>query len=178
MKKTVLTFGLISGAISAGMMLITVPFSDRIGFDRGEILGYTVLVLSALMVYFGVRSYRENVAGGKLTFGRGLAVGILITLLSSLCYVATWEVLYFKFMPDFADKYAAHSIERARLSGASPEKIEKAIQDAAQFKQMYRNPAINVALTFAEVFPIGLGATLLSAAILRRKSLKSGRVPA
>lgn len=169
MKKTVLTFGLISGAISAGMMLLTLPLVDRIGFDKGEILGYTVLVLSALLVFFGVRSYRENANGGRLTFARGFAVGILITLISSLCYTATWEVIYFKFMPDFADKYSAHMIEKAKAAGASDEKIEKATVEAKQFKEMYNKPAVNVAMTFAEVFPVGLGATLLSAAVLRRK---------
>ena len=40
MKKTVLTFGLISGAILSAMMLITVPFQEQIGWDRGEIIGY------------------------------------------------------------------------------------------------------------------------------------------
>ena len=157
MKKTVLTFGLISGAISAIMMLATVPFADKIGFDKGEIIGFTTIVLSGLLVFFGVRSYRENVGGGRLTFGRGVAVGILITLLSNLCYVATWEIVYFNFMPDFADKYAAHMIDRARSSGASQEQIEKKTREAQQFKQMYSNPAMNVALTFAEVFPIGAG---------------------
>ena len=170
MRKTVLTFGLISGAISAVLMLATIPFADKIGFEKGAIVGYTAIVLSALLVFFGVRSYRENISGGRLTFGRGFAVGILITLLSNLCYVATWEVVYFKFMPDFADKYAAYMIEHAKSSGASQEKIEKATQEAQQFKVMYNNPAMNVALTFAEVFPIGLGVTLLSAAILRKKS--------
>jgi Na+/melibiose symporter-like transporter len=170
MRKTVLTFGLISGAISAIMMLATIPFADKIGFEKSEIIGYTTIVLSALLVFFGVRSYRENVSGGRLTFGRGFTVGILITLLSNFCYVTTWEVVYFKFLPDFADKYAAHMIERAKASGASEEKIEKTTRESQQFQQMYKNPAMNVALTFAEVFPIGLAATLLSAAILRKKS--------
>ena len=169
MRKTVLTFGLISGAISAIMMLATIPFADKIGFEKSEIIGYTTIVLSALLVLFGVRSYRENVSGGRLTFGRGFAVGILITLLSNFCYVATWEIVYFKFLPDFADKYAAHMIERAKASGASEEKIEKTTRESQQFQHMYKNPAMNVALTFAEVFPIGLAATLLSAAILRKK---------
>jgi hypothetical protein len=40
-------------------------------------------------------------SGGRLTFGRGFAVGILITLISSTCYVGTWEILYFKFTPDY-----------------------------------------------------------------------------
>jgi hypothetical protein len=170
MKKAVLTFGLISGAISVVMMLATIPFADQIGFEKGEMIGYTMIVLAALLVFLGVRSYRENAAGGRLTFWRGFAVGILITLLSNLCYVATWEVIYFKFMPDFADKYAAHMIERAKSSGTSQEKIEKTTREAKRFKEMYNNPFMNVALTFAEVFPIGLGVTLLSAAILRKKS--------
>ena len=39
MKKTVLTFGTISGVIISAMMLATIPFMDQIGFDRGEIIG-------------------------------------------------------------------------------------------------------------------------------------------
>ena len=170
MKRTVLTFGLISGAICAVGMLTTVPFADKIGFDKGEILGYTIIVLSALMVFFGVRSYRENAGGGLLTFGRGFAVGILITLISSACYVGTWEVIYYKMMPDFADKYAAHMVERAKASGASQQKMDEMERQAKQFKQMYDNPAINVVLTFTEVFPIGLLVTLASAGILRKKA--------
>jgi hypothetical protein len=170
MKKTVLTFGLISGAMSAAMMLATIPFADKIGWEKGEILGYTTIVLSALMVFFGVRSYRETVAGGRLTFGRGFAVGILITLISSACYVGTWEIIYYKLMPGFAEKYAAHMVEQAKASGATQQKIDEIQQKAKQFKQMYDNPAINVALTFTEVFPIGLVVTLLSAGVLRKKA--------
>ena len=168
MKKTVLTFGLISGAISAATMLVTLPFVDKIGFEKGEILGYTVMVLSALMVFFGVRSYRENAGGGRLTFGRGFAVGLLITLISSACYVATWEIVYYKLMPDFADKYAAQMVERAKASGASQQKIDEQVRQAKQFKQMYDNPVMNVGITFMEVFPVGLVVTLVSAGILRK----------
>ena len=113
-------------------MLATVPFVDKIGWDKGEILGYTGIVLAALMVFFGVRSYRENVGGGRLTFGRGFAVGILITLISSACYVGTWEIVYYKLMPDFADKYAAHMVESAKASGASQQKVDETEQKAAR----------------------------------------------
>ena len=178
MKKVVLTFGLISGVLLSAMMIATIPFVDKIGFDKGEILGYTTIVLSALLIFFGIRSYRENVSAGKLTFGRGFAVGILIALISSVCYVATWEVMYYKFMPDFADKYAAHMIDRAKQSGATPEKIAQQTQEMEQFKQTYRNPLVNVAMTFMEVFPVGLGVTLLSAAILRKKASAGEPQPA
>src|SRR5262245_12011013 len=118
MKKTVLTFGLISGAILSVMMLVTVPFQDAIGWDKGEILGYTTMLLAGLLSYFGVRSYRDHV-GGELSFGRALAVGAMIAAVASVCYVATWEVIYYKLSPDFPQKYKAHMIEQAKASGAS-----------------------------------------------------------
>jgi hypothetical protein len=95
-------------------------------------------------------------------------VGVLITLISSACYVGTWEIVYYKFMPGFGDKYAAHMVERAKLSGATQQKIDETQRKANEFKEMYRNPLLNVALTFTEVFPIGLVIALLSAGILRK----------
>jgi len=169
MKKTVLIFGLLSGSISIATMLASLRLEDKIGFDKGAIIGYTVLVLSALFIFFGVRSYRENVGGGRLTFGRGFAVGILITLISSACYVGTWEIVYFNFMTGFAEKYAAHMEQSAKASGASQQKIDERVREAKQFKKMYDNPVINVGLTFMEIFPVGLVVTLVSAGILRKK---------
>jgi hypothetical protein len=169
MKKTVWTFGLISGGILSVMMLLTMPFSDAIGYDRALVVGYTTMVLAFLLTYFGVRSYRDNVAGGTIRFGRALAVGALITLISSACYVITWEVIYFKFAPDYLTKFQARAIEKAKASGKSPEEIQKKIDDAEKFAKMYRNPVFNAAMTFLEPLPVGLVFTLASAGILSRK---------
>src|SRR5882724_382672 len=128
MKKTVLTFGIISGAVSALMMLSTIPFMHKIGFDRGLIIGYTAIVLSFLLVFFGIRSYRENVGNGQITFKKAFAVGISITLISCIFYVVTWEILYFHFLPDFMDKYGAYMIAKAKASGASDAAILTQLQ--------------------------------------------------
>ena len=169
MKKTILTFGLISGAISSVLMIATMPFADRLGFDRGYLVGYTVIVLSFLLVYFGIRSYRDNAGNGQITFVRAFAVGIAITLISCIFYVATWEILYFKFMPDFMDKYGAYTVQKLQAKNASQAEIQKALQDIKKFKAIEDNPLTNAAATFAEPFPVGLLITLLSAAILRKK---------
>jgi hypothetical protein len=169
MKKTVLTFGIISGAVSALMMLSTIPFMHKIGFDRGLIVGYTAIVLSFLLVFFGIRSYRENVGGGKITFGRAFAVGILITLISCVFYVITWEIVYFNFMPDFADKYTAFMVEKVKASGGNQQAINATIEQMKDLKRMLDNPLKNAAMTFLEPFPIGLIITLISSAILRKK---------
>lgn len=170
MKKIVLTFGLISGAVAAVLMFSTMPFVYRIGFDKGFIVGYTGIVVSLLLVPFGIRSYRENVNGGQITFGRGFAVGILITLISGICYVIAWEILYYNFLPDFVEKYGAYMVEKAKASGASQQAIEATVQQMKDMKTMLDNPLINAAMTFIEPFPVGLIITVVSAAILRKKA--------
>lgn len=170
MKKTVLTFGLISGVVSMAVMLPNLLLLDRIGFDKGVIVGYTAIVLSFMLVFFGIRSYRENVGGGRISFGRAVAVGILITLVSCAFYVISWEIIYYNFMPDFGDKYAAYAVEKEKASGASPQQIEKTVKEMKDMKALLDNPLTNAAITFTEPFPVGLIITLISAAVLRKKT--------
>ena len=169
MKRIVLTFGLISGAIMSALMLTTMLFIDKINFDRGVIVGYTGMVLSFLLVFFGIRSYRENIGKGQISFGRALSVGLLIMLISCICYVVTWEIGYSRFFPDFGEKYSAYMVEKARASGASAEQISKQVEEMKSFQVMYDNPFYNAAFTFLEPLPVGLIMTLISALILRKR---------
>ena len=172
MKKIVLTFGLIAGAILAVMMFVTLPMVDKVSFDRLEILGYSTMVAAFLMVFFGIRTYRENIGGGTISFGKAFQVGILIMLVACACYVIAWEIIYFKIAPDFADKYGNYMIEKARAAGASPEALAAQREQFKGFKAMYDNPLTNAAITLLEPLPVGLPITLISAAILRRKERK------
>ncbi len=170
MKKIVLTFGFLSGGLAALMMFATVPFIDRIGFDRGAIVGYTAIVISFLFVFFGIKSYRDNVLDGRIAFGRAFGAGLLITVISCVCYVVAWEIIYFNFMPDFMDKYAAYAIEGLKARGASVAEIDQAALKMEEFKVLYANPLFNAAITFIEPFPIGVLVTAISAAVLRKAS--------
>jgi len=172
MKKTVVTFGLISGAISSILMAGNMSIVDKIGFDKGTYTGYAAIVLSFLLVFAGIKSYRDNLGGGQISFGKAFLVGILITLISCACYVATWEVIYQTHttaMNDFMDKYAAHVIEKEKSAGASEAVLQQKTAEMAKAKEMYRNPVIRAGWTFLEPFPVGLVITLLSAGILRKR---------
>jgi hypothetical protein len=168
MKKTVWTFGLIAGGILSAMMLLTMPFIGEIGYDRGEVIGYTTMVLAFLLVFFGIRSYRDNVGGGTVSFGRALAVGTLIVVVASACYVVTWELLYFVLAPGFVAKFQAHMADSVRASGATPAEIQEKLAEMQRFLKLYQNPAINAAITFLEPLPVGLVLALVSAGILSR----------
>ncbi|HEX2271618.1 MAG TPA: DUF4199 domain-containing protein [Pyrinomonadaceae bacterium] len=169
MKKTVLKFGLISGAMLAAFMFATLPFMDSIGFDYGLVVGYTGMVLAFLLVFFGIRSYRDNAGGGHITFWRGLKVGLLIVLVASVCYVIAWEIVYFNFIPDFVEKYTNYMVEKERAAGASAEQIAQTIEKMNSMKSLLDNPFTHAALVFLEPLPVGLLMTLISAALLRRR---------
>jgi hypothetical protein len=167
MKRTVLIFGVISGVVSSVMMFLTLPLINNgtINFDNGMVIGYTAIFLSFLLVFFGIRSYREN-HGGTISFGRAFSVGILITVISSAFYVGSWLVLYYNFMPDFVDKCAIHEMKTAKAKGATDAEIAAKV---ATMRKVYGNPVLNAAVTFIEPFPVGLIMTLASAGILRRR---------
>jgi hypothetical protein len=170
MKKSVLTFGLISGLIMSVLMDSAVLLSDKIGSGHSLVIGYTILVASFLLIYFGIRSYRDNTLAGQISFGRAFACGILITLITTLCYVATWEVLYFKFIPHLMDNYFTAQIHKVQSSGLDPASTAAQVATIQHSQELYQNPFVNMAYTFMEPLPVGLIMTLLSAAILRRKA--------
>jgi hypothetical protein len=169
MKRIVLIFGLISGLISSALMFLTLPLINNGTLDHGYLIGYTAIILSFLLVFFGIRAYREN-NGGSITFGRGFKVGILITLISCVFYVASWEIIYFKVMPDFVDKWTAQTIGAMRQKGATSAEIAETQKKMTAMKALYDNPLTNAAMTFIEPFPVGLIVTLVSAGILRKRT--------
>jgi hypothetical protein len=175
MKRIVWTFGLISGAVMAAFMIATVPFIGDHGVTDA-IVGYAGMVAAFLLVFFGVRSYRDNGLGGTISFGRAFSAGILIAAIASLCYVATWEVIYYRFMPDFYAKYGQSVVERARKSGKSEAEVARVRADMDTMVRRVENPLFVTVVTFGEPFPVGLVVALVSAGVLRRKRAKRGAV--
>ncbi|MGH7620591.1 MAG: DUF4199 domain-containing protein [Gemmatimonadaceae bacterium] len=177
MQKIVWTFGLISGAIMAVFMIATLPFINALG-DHSLVVGYTGIVAGLLLVYFGVRSYRDNVLRGTIGFGRALTAGLLIATIGSICYVATWEILYYEFMPDFYSRYAQTAVDQARKNGSSEAEIARTLATMEKMTKNAGNPLWVSATTFIEPFPVGVVIALVSAGILRRKRGSRDAVPA
>lgn len=169
MKRIVLRFGFASGLLLLALFAVTLPLSMSGVIDHSEVIGYSSMVLAFLFVFFGVKSYRDNIGGGSIGFGKAFQVGILITLITCAMYVIAWEIAYFNFFPDFLDKYNANVLAKMHAAGASEAAIREKTAEMAQMAKLYANPLFNSGITFMEVFPVGLIVTLVSAAILRRK---------
>lgn len=169
MKHTVWTFGLISGVVAIVMMAVTIPFIRPATLGTADFLGYTSMVLSALFVFFGIRSYRDRAVAGRMAFRDGFLVGVLITLVASACYLVAFQVMYFGVVPDFGDRFAHCMVERVVASGGTTEQVASTARQAQTLKRLYDNPAANAALTLATTVPLGVVFATISAAILRRR---------
>lgn len=173
MKKVVLTYGLIAGAIFVTFMFGAWPLwkNGTISFENGELVGYTSMVIALSMVFFGIKSYRDNYLHGSITFGNALKVGGLITLVASLGYAVGWEFYFNLLAPDFMEKYAGFSIEKARSGGMAEVDLQKLIASMDSMKVWYKNPVLRFGMTLMEVLPVGIVIALVSAGILRRKDV-------
>lgn len=172
MTKIVLIFGLISGAIAGVLMWLLVTFvqSDGVDFDNAMYVGYATMIIALSMVFFGIKSYRDN-HGGRVTFAKGLQVGILISLISAVCYAACWEIYYPSIGEEFMQKYTTHYLDKMRNDGVAEAEIEQARTEGEQFMEMYRNFLVRFAFSMMEIVPVGIVVTLVSAALLRRPEL-------
>jgi hypothetical protein len=126
-------------------------------------------VLSFLIVFVGVKHYRDTECGGSITFGRALAVGALMMLISCACYVAMWEVLMATVEKNFAHEYTAALVKRAQNSGLQGAALEAKIAEVRKFEAKYSNPLYSAAMTLLEPLPVGMVMALVTAGILRRK---------
>lgn len=173
MKKIILVYGAIAGAIMGGMFFATVPFwrNGMINFDNGMVVGYTTMVIALSLVFFGVKSYRDQHLNGTITFGKAFQVGIMITLVASVIYCLSWEICSNTMFTDFSERWQAHTIKTMENDGASATEIAAATEQLKTWGEWYKNPLLRFTMTMMEVFPVGLVITLLSAALLRRKEV-------
>jgi hypothetical protein len=175
MKRVVLRYGLLSGVALAVMMALTVPFEHHIGASLGMAVGYTIMVLSFLVVFVGVKQYRDVECGGSISFARAFGAGVLMMLISCACYVAMWEVMVATVEKNFARDYAAGMVKRAQHSGLQGAALEAKMAEIRKFEVTYANPLYRMGMTLLEPLPVGIVMALVTAGVLRRKP--DGEVP-
>ncbi len=134
------------------------------------ILSYATMLLAFSLVYVGIKNYRDKHKNGIISFGKAFKIGLYISLIASTIYVIVWLVDYYIFIPDFMDKYTTAVLNQTKAEGASQLDLDKKAAEMASYKEMYKNPLMVVLFTYAEILPVGLIVTLISALLLKRKN--------
>ncbi|MDT0557847.1 DUF4199 domain-containing protein [Ichthyenterobacterium sp. W332] len=169
MKKTVIKYGLY--ALISGFVFFGLPFFFGMGvdYDYGELIGYTSMVLSLLFIFFGVKYFRDKENNGSVSFGKALAIGMLIALFSAVG-VAVMDYIYTtQINPDFVADYLDYSINKMQESGMTAQELETKSAELKQQMEDYGSPGFMAGLMFATVLILGFIISLISGLILQRK---------
>ena len=171
MKRIVLIFGSIAGVIVGGMFLATWPLHENgiLTPENGMLVGYTTMVIGLSLIFFGVKSYRDNHLHGVISFGKALVLGLCISFVAAIIYALTWEIMYNTIASDYLKEWADYSIEKMKKAGASSEEILAEKKEMADMFEWYKNPILRFGMTMAEILPVGIFISLICAALLRKK---------
>ncbi len=153
MKPIIFLYGALAGTVIISTSILTIALAGETHLAGAQWLGYLVMIVALSLIFVGIKRYRDQELGGVIRFGTGVLLGLGITLVASVIYVAAWEV--YLAMTDYAfiDDYA-----QSMLSS----------EEAADAARRYANPAFRLPVTFLEIFPVGLLVTLASAGLLKR----------
>jgi hypothetical protein len=176
MLRDILKYGLIAGLIVGGIdFTMFVSLADQEHLDNGMLIGYSVMLVALSAVFVGIKQHRDRELGGVIRFWPAFGMGLAISFIAGVFYVLAWEASQAVTGGDFASVWANAMIEQARARGESAAAIAKMTAEMAQFKVQYANPWWRLPMTFAEIFPVGVLVSLVSAALLRRPGFLPAR---
>jgi hypothetical protein len=173
MKKIIITYGLIAGLITMSFMIAsTVIWKTTGNENQSMLIGYGGMLIAFIFVFVGIKNYRDKQNGGKITFGDAFKIGFFIALIASCIYTIVWMIEFHFFMPDFMEKFAAKAIEGIKSSGLSATEMNAKIAEMESMRENYKNPLLRIAYTLIEILPLGIIVTIISALILKRKTVR------
>jgi hypothetical protein len=126
------------------------------------------------MVFFGIKSYRDNSAGGTLRFWKGVQVGVLISLIAGVLYwfgAISYGIVNPGFDERFMKQFTELKVGQLEAQGAPPDQINKAKAEVEMMQGLFKNPVLFFLVCLMEILPVGFIVTLISAGLLRRKEL-------
>lgn len=168
MLKTILKYGVIAGVIVAVPMFVGYMIMDgHPPIAISMAIGYATMLLALSTVFMGIKRQRDVAGGGVIKFWPALGMGLAISAIASVFYVATWELTQMVSGHDFVTNYTDAMIAEKRAAGGSPAEIEAIRTQMAVFAARYANPLYRLPMTFIEIFPVGVLVSVVSAALLR-----------
>lgn len=170
MKKIILIYGLIGGAIITIFLMSTMStWTEDMHLEYGELIGYTGMALSLSTIFFGIISYRKKHGGGKIKFGTAFGLGLAITSVACLLYTITWMSYVIFIEPDVWARMGEAYVQQAIDSGATEVEIDAMKTQMKQYEEWTSNRLLLFLITFMEMFPVGLIISLIAALILKKK---------
>jgi hypothetical protein len=176
MLKTIIAYGIAAGLIvGVPLTILTLSMSGHEMMHWGMLVGYALMLLAFTTIFIAVKRRRDGPCGGVIRFWPAFGLGLGISVVASLCYVAAWEIGQALSGADFAAVYSRAMIDQQRAAGMSGAALAGYAAQMEDFRRSYANPLYRLPMTFAEIFPVGVLVSLIAAALLRNSRFLPAR---
>jgi hypothetical protein len=149
--KANLTNGLILGLVGIVYSLI-VYFLD-LSFNKAQ--GYIFMLIQVILLFFLLKSYRDNFMHGQITYGQSIGAGVIICLYYAVIMAIFSYILYAIIDPGLMAKQLALA-EEAMVKKGLP---QTAIDTGMAFSAKIMKPAI---MSISSIFLNMIWGTILS----------------
>jgi hypothetical protein len=175
MFRKILIYGVVAGLIVGGLVSGVVAARNGHQQNYGMVIGYASMLIGLSAVFLGVKRYRDVDLGGVIRFWPALGMGLAMSVIAGILYVLIWEVTVAVMHIDFANGYAKIMIAQQKAAGVHGKALADFIAQMEQFKVQYANPFFRLPMIFAEIFPVGVLVSLVSAGLLRNSRFLPAR---
>lgn len=178
MLRRIGIYGVIGALIVGGFMVagaLTWADGGKTPPENGVVVGYLTQLVALSVVFIGVKAHRDNALGGVIKFLPAFGVGVAIAAIASLGWVIAWEIVLTTTKLDFPALMRESMLAEAQARGASEAEIQQVIADADGLAKMYGVAPVRWAITYIEMFPVGVLVLLICAALLRNSRFMPAR---
>jgi hypothetical protein len=151
--------------VDQGALVATETVRDARDLELRMRLQLRSMLVALSAAFVGIKRFRDAERGGGIKFWPAFGLAVAISLVASVFYVVVWELVL--LVTDFAKTFGNAMIEKKRAAGVGGEALAQAIAGMHGFSAMYAKPWYRMPMTFAEIFPLGILVSLVSAALLR-----------
>jgi hypothetical protein len=176
MLRFILNYGVVAGLlVGVPLSVVTLSMSGQSMMHYGMLIGYLTMLIALSAVFLAIKRHRDVDLGGVIRFWPALAIGLGVSAVASVIYVVAWESACAIAHVDFAGAYARAMIAEQQAKGVSGAALEHFKAEMEAFKVQYANPLYRWPETFAEIFPVGVVVSLVSAGLLRNSRFLPAR---
>lgn len=160
--KANFTNGLIMGL--AGIVFTLVLWFLDLTFNRG--ISYVFLLISAVLLYYFIKSYRDNYLHGIITYGQSLGAGMIIFVYYGIIMAIFSYILYTVIDPGLTEKGLVFAEEQLRKSGRVPDNMIDASMD---MQRKFMKPGIMAGASILGSLFTGLIISLIVSIFTRKE---------
>ncbi len=159
--KANLTNGVILGFVgiiwSMGLYFLDLTFNTT--------LGYIYLLVHIVVLFFLVKSYRDNNLHGYMTYGQAMGSGVIIVLYAAIIMAVFTYILYAVIDPELTTKKLAF-MEEMMLKRGAP---EATIEPFMKLQEKWQKPAIQAPFSILGSMFMGTIMCLLVGIFVRKE---------